>query len=334
MKINIKDLELLKNGGFNLSQRAISGILLGTFFLGMGIFHSSRSNKIDTESLGSTVATSLSDYVNNPPTSDILGDEHEIIEPYHQEDPINVSLEQINSLNIVINDCNCSDEFISSVCSELQNDGIKFSLTKGCKDIDIDDSIIITLDEQYMAGPGTVVLAPFENNRLGDSDALAIVAWRAFYEKGFIVDGVSCGQMGFKENEDGTVSERVPTPTENGIGKDKSSSFVTISFGTQNTPPTLVASAIENMLTRFYSYNKDYSINEDLIYCVQKDDSYDVVSEKMGTPPEEINNYNDTIDKSILLPGETLVNPKIESIRPFDQHVPINLFVEKTLWSK
>ncbi|MBO5349844.1 MAG: LysM peptidoglycan-binding domain-containing protein, partial [Clostridia bacterium] len=116
--------------------------------------------------------------------------------------------------------------------------------------------------------------------------------------------------------------------------KDKNSSFVTISFGTQNTPPTLVASAIENMLTRFYSYNKDYSINEDLIYCVQKDDSYSDVSEKMGTSPEEINNYNDTVDKSIILPGETLVNPQIESIRPFNQHVPINLSVEKTIWSK
>ena len=161
-----------------------------------------------------------------------------------------------------------------------------------------------------------------------------MAAFRAFYEKGFIVDGVSCGKIGFKENEDGTVSERIPTPTENAIGKDKISSFVTISFGTQNTPPTLVASALENMLTRYYAYNVDYSIKEDLIYCVQKDDSYEIISKKMGASSEEINNYNDTIDKSILLPGETLVNPQIENIRAFSQHVPINLFIEKTLWSK
>lgn len=334
MKINIKDLELLRNGGFNLSQRAISGVLLSAFFVGIGMFYAFRSDKDAPDAFNSDAVSSLADHINNFPTDISINDNYEIIEPYHQEDPINVSLEQINSLNIIINDCNCSDEFISNVCAELEKDGINFSLAKECKNIDVDDAVIITLDEQYIAGPGTAVLAPFENDRLGNSDALAMAAFRAFYEKGFIVDGVSCGKIGFKENEDGTVSERIPTPTENAIGKDKISSFVTISFGTQNTPPTLVASALENMLTRYYAYNVDYSIKEDLIYCVQKDDSYEIVSKKMGASSEEINNYNDTIDKSILLPGETLVNPQIENIRPFSQHVPINLFVEKTLWSK
>ena len=332
MKINIKNFELLKNGGLNLSPRAKSGILLGVFFLGFGIVQTLQLNKTDSDSLDNETLSSLSDYVNNAPSNDFS---NEIIDPYYQEDPINVSLEEINSLNIIINDCNCGEEFFTKVCDELENDGIKFTLTSDCENINVNGAVIITLDQQYMAGPGTAILAPFENNRLGNSDALAIAAWRAFYEKGFIADEVTCGKMGFMENEDGTVSERTPTNTEKNVDKNTAASFVTISFGTQNAPASLVANAIENMLVRFYSYNEQYDSNDvDLIYCVQKDDSYDSVSKILGTTKDKIIKYNDTIDNNMLLPGEAIINPNVESIRPFNQHVPVNLYIEKTLWSK
>ena len=334
MKVNIGNFKKLKDGDFKLSQKAKSGILLGVFFIGLGVVHSLNSNKSTSNTLDNSIVASVSDYINNAPTDSIISDDFEIIEPYKQEDPINVSLEQINSLNIIINDCNCSEELITNVCEELSKDGIKFSLTKNCEDMSVAEAVVITLDQQYMAGPGTAVFAPFENNLSGNSDALALAAWRAFYEKGFLVDGVSCGQIGFKENEDGTVSERIPTPTEDAIEKNKDISFVTISFGTQNTHPGLVAAAIENMLTRFYAFEADNDKSEDLIYCVENGDSYDSVAEKIGSTDSEIKEHNNTIDKFILLPGETIIHPDVDFLRPFNQHVPINLYIEKTLWSK
>ena len=185
-----------------------------------------------------------------------------------------------------------------------------------------------------MAGPATVVFAPLENGRLGYSDALALAAEKAFYEKGFLVDGVVCGQMGFRENENGTISERIPTATESSIGTDKNSSFVTISFGTQNTHAGLTASSIESMLTRYYSYvTSDYAYS-DLIYCVEDGEDYADVASKLGTTKAALDEFNETSDESTLLTGEAIINPVVGSRREFNKHVPTNLYIDKTIWSK
>ena len=271
-------------------------------------------------------------YVNIRDQISLKGDE--VIVPYEQEDPINVSLEEINSLNIIINDNNCREDFINSVCEELDKDGINFLFTRNSENINVDNAVVITLDQEYMAGPATVVFAPLENGRIGNSDALALAAQNAFYEKGFLVDGIFCGQMGFRENEDGTVSERIPTPTEVAVGKDKNTSFVTISFGTQNTHAGLTASSIEAMLTRYYSYiNAGYE-NEDLIYCVEEGQDYEDIGNILNSDASSLDSFNDTADENLLLVGETIINPISAQRREFNKHVPTNLYVDKTIWSK
>ena len=116
---------------------------------------------------------------------------------YVQKDPLNVSLEQINSLNIIINDSKTSENFINVVCKELDKDGIRYLFTKNSENVDVDDAVVITLDQGYSVGPSTIIIAPYENNRLGNSDALALAAKTAFYEKGFIVDEVVSGKVSF-----------------------------------------------------------------------------------------------------------------------------------------
>ena len=140
--------------------------------------------------------------------------------------------------------------------------------------------------------------------------------------------------MGFRENEDGTISERIPTYTESTVGKDKNTSFVTISFGTQNTHAGLTASSIEAMLTRYYSYiNAGYG-NEYLIYCVEDGQDYEDIGDVLGSNADTLDHFNDTSDESLLLPGETIINPVVAQRREFNKHVPTNLYVDKTIWSK
>lgn len=332
--MDVHNTEILENGGLKLSGASKVGVILA-ICLSLGA--------------GAIVGYSLGDGdeavdISTPPGIEINSDiplrdqnfvnDNEVIVPYEQEDPINVSLEEINSLNIIINDSNCREDFITSVCEELDRDGIKFTFTRDSKAVDVDGAVVITLDQQYMAGPATVVFAPLENGRTGNSDALALAAEKAFYEKGFLVDGVACGQMGFRENENGTVSERIPTETESAIGTDKNTSFVTISFGTQNTHAGLTASSIESMLTRYYSYiNAGYGY-DDLIYCVEDGETYEDIARKLGTTAIILDDFNSTSDESMLLTGETLVNPAAGSKREFNKHVPTNLYVDKTVWSK
>ena len=303
-----------------LGAGAIGGFLLGT--------------SDDIEILDYSTPPGIEINAETPLRDQVFVSDDETIVPYEQEDPINVSLEEINSLNIIINDNDCREDFINKVCEELDRDGIKYTFTRNCEGIDVDGAVVITLDQQYMAGPATVIFAPLQNGRIGNSDALALAAQRAFYEKGFLVDGVACGMMGFRENENGTISERIPTDTESSIGLDKNTSFVTISFGTQNTHAGLTASSIEALLTRYYSYitsGYDYS---DLIYCVEDGEDYSDIAEKLDTTGSVLFKYNGSNDESILLTGDALVNPIAGTIREFDKHVPTNLYVDKTLWSK
>ena len=334
--MDVHNTEILGDGGLKLSRTSKVGTII-VMCLGLGVGAAAGYIFGDIESpeapdLSNPPGIEIS--VDTPLRDQNFVDENEVIVPYEQEEPINVSLEEINSLNIIINDNDCREDFINSVCEELDKDGIKFTFTRNGENIDVDNAVVITLDQQYMAGPATVVFAPLENNRLGYSDALALAAEKAFYEKGFLVDGVVCGQMGFRENENGTISERIPTATESSIGTDKNSSFVTISFGTQNTHAGLTASSIESMLTRYYSYvTSDYAYS-DLIYCVEDGEDYADVASKLGTTKAALDEFNETSDESTLLTGEAIINPVVGSRREFNKHVPTNLYIDKTIWSK
>lgn len=215
---------------------------------------------------------------------------NEIIVPYYQEEPINVSLEEINSLNIIINSCTVENTFFNDVCQELSNDGIKFIGRSDCIDVYINDAVIITLDQEYSVGEKTIIFAPFQNFLPGNSDALVLSAQTAFYEKGFLIDHITCNNN--------LSNKYISADTE----KDANTSYVTISFGTYNVHAGLTAAAIEATLTRYYSYINEMYTFEDLIYC-------DVV-------------------------GNVNINPVTEKIRAFNKHVPTNLYIDKTLWSK
>lgn len=335
-KIEVGNTDILENCDLKLSNYPKTGIVVAICFGGgpesLACFHSYNIQPIqeDIEILDVDLETAP----NTSPKNQISIFEDDTIIPYNQENSINVSLEEINSMNIIINDSNCREDFINKVCEKLDRDGIKYSYTKNGDDIDKDNTIVITLDQQYMAGPAAVIFAPLENDRNGNSDALALAAERAFYENGFLVDGIACGQMGFRENDNGTISERIPTQTEETISQDTNASFITISFGTQNTHAGLAAASIEATLTRYHSYIHGEFSNQDLIYCVEQGDNYDIIAQKFGVSKEVVENFNQTSDEVILLTGETIINPAVKEMRAFNKHIPTNLYTDKTILSK
>ena len=315
MKIDVRSKELLeeKSKKYQLSNRIKIGIV--TAALVIGIPSLMFLNKKNEEK----------DFGNPPPG----------IEEFQElvlEDAIEAELDEINKLNIVINDGDCSDTFMDEVYDKLDSDGIIFKKSKNSNNINNDNSVVVTLDQQYISGPGMVIIAPCDNNRLGNSDALALAMDTAFYEKGFFTEGIESGVRGFRE-ENGKVVERIPSKTEEAIGKDKNTSFVTIAFGTDNVNSELVVSAIENGLTRYNSYIKTNS-NEDLIYRATSDDDINIYAEKFNTTAEHVRLTN-KITGDIVPIDTTIKNPKVDLIRQFNHNVPVDLKnVEKTIWAK
>lgn len=308
MKINIKNLNTFKDKkNLKLSRRPMAGVLAS--FMVMSLFstklHEERAEikRQNDEVHSSVVATFY--------------------------EPIDISIQQVNDLNLIINNSNCSDSFISGVTSELDNDGIAYTLTESEQNIDVNGAVVISLDQQYISGPGMVVIAPYENNRNGNSDALALAVSTGFDELGFHVSDIQCGKIGYKELEDGTVVEKIPTESEDAINPNNETSFVTICFGTSNTNPDLVGKAIKLSLARYANYLSNENNNTDLIYRKEVGDSNELVAQLTG------NNVSNISNDGILLDDTAVINSSVDSLDSFNKSIPVNLGgVESTIWYK
>ena len=234
--------------------------------------------------------------------------ESEVVSNYTT--PIGVGVEQVNDLNIIINGGNCSDSFISGIAEELAEDGINVSWTQDLEGMNTDNSIVITLDQQYISGPGMVIVGPYQNGRDDNSDALALTMKAGFNEQGFFADEIQCGRTGYEELPDGTVVEMVRSDTEKKVSPN--TSFVELCFGTQNTNPRLVGKAIKLSLARYANYLANEKVSEDLL---------------VRTDIPEM--YGDE-----MLPENTvLMSDTVLTIDSFDKGTPVDLGgLESSIW--
>ena len=305
MSINLKNIEpFTGDKNLNLKQIAKSGIII-TIAVAEIATCSAMLSGCEYQDAGSTVW---------------VGESIEAM---------NVSLEQVNDLNVIINNSNCSDSFVGDIIDELNDNGIKYTLTAREKDIDVNGAVVITLDQQYISGPGMVVLAPYENNRRGESDALALAMQTGFDERGFFVDEVQCGKMGYQQLDDGTVVKQIPSETEYAINPQNETSFVTLCFGTNNTSGKLVGKSIVLSLGRYVNYLSNENTNTDLIYRSEIGDTLDSVSEITGTDSSTF-----AVD-GVLLDDTTVVSSSTKKLKSFDKKVPVDVDgKESTIWYK
>lgn len=229
-----------------------------------------------------------------------------------------------NSMNIIINDNDCSDAFFADVCEYLREDGIVFSTTSKCEGINVDGSTVITLDQQYNSGTSTMVFAPYNNTRNGYSDSLALCMQAAFNQNHQTVNKLYCGKIGYSEDEDGNINRFCPTDTEQAIDSLADVSFVTISFGTECKDARLVAEIIKNGLVRQKYYLDNYDKNTDLVYRASKADSLDTVADYFSSDIRDLKFVNSIKDSSFQ-DSQAVINPNILGMPVFDKNSTFKL---------
>lgn len=245
----------------------------------------------------------------------------DLFEPVTVSDSISVSLADINDLNIIINDNECSNLFIESICQQLDMDGIEYTFTNQSDGLDIQDAVVITLDQQYVAGPRVAIIGAYQNNRNDNSDALALALDTAFKANGIDSDGIFCGRRGYRQDNQG-ISTRIPTPTEEAIPDDTNTSFVTIAFGTNTPSAEEIATVIEEGLGRYVAYISGKKTG-DLIYRAQSYDTLGSVANRFGTAEFEVSNFNN-LDK--LIPSdEAIINPVEYNSSSFNAYIPVHI---------
>lgn len=243
-------------------------------------------------------------------------------------EPINVSIDSINDMNIIINDSDCSDTFFNEICSFLSSHDLKFDITRNCVDIDEDDCTIITLDQQYNSGFGSLIYAPFNNTRLGYSDSLALAMKAAMEQNKIVVDDIISGRVGFRRDEEGNVSTIIPTEAEEKIDSDRSTSFVTISLGTQNLDPAIVAESIINALMRQRYYLDNFDANTDLLYRADSGEQVSIVADYFGASDQELLEFN-KLKNGETLEAHTIINPDVKNIDAFNSSIVFNTGINK-----
>ncbi|MDD5888977.1 MAG: LysM domain-containing protein [bacterium] len=246
----------------------------------------------------------------------------DLYEPVAIDSSINVSLADINNLNIVINDDECSNFLIEMICQKLDADGIKYSFTSQSENLDVADAVVITFDQQYIAGPKVSIIGAYSNDRSDNSDVLALAMDTAFRANGVDCAGIVCGRRGYRQDEEG-ISTRIPTPTEDAIPYDTNTSFVTISFGTNALSGDDIANIIEEGFGRYVAYINTDDKKGDLIYRAQKNDTLESLAEKFGTTAFDVSKLNNL--DNIIPDDEAIINPVKYNSVAFSASVPLKI---------
>ncbi|MBR2828512.1 MAG: hypothetical protein IKE70_04710 [Bacilli bacterium] len=225
-----------------------------------------------------------------------------------------ININDLNQMNIVINDNDCSDLFFQDLCDELEKNGLQFQVTKGDHNLPV-EGIVITIDQQYSSGSNSFVFAPFSNTRFGFSDSLALSLRSGMMENGCSVNLVG-GKVGYQVDDFGNVSTLVPTSTEEKIPENNDISFATISIGTEKVSADLLAKSILSGLARQKYFLENEDTQTDLIYRANLGESVEDVAHYFGVSQESLISYNRLPDKSVLN-SQTIINPGIEKMDVF-----------------
>lgn len=258
-----------------------------------------------------------------------IQNENSINSLFLEEDPLEVSLDSVNDMNIIINDSDCSDSFFEDVCSYLSSYGLKFDITRNCIDINEEDCTVITIDQQYNSGYGSLIFAPFNNARLGYSDSLALAMKAAMEKNQIIVDDIMSGKVGFRKDENGEVSTLVPTESEEKIESDRNTSFVTISLGTQNTSAEVISRSILDALIRQKYYLEHYDSQTDLLYRANTGEDIDIIANYFSSSVADLLEVNELSDVNIL-EAQTIANPNVKGMVSFNSEYNFSLGEEKS----
>ena len=227
------------------------------------------------------------------------------------------SLYDIQDMNVIINNNDCSDSFFQDICEQLREDGLVFQTNAGHINQDVDNATIITLDMQYNAGASTLLFAPYNNTRIGYSDSLVLAMDASFRHNYPINTEILTGKVGFRKNEDGSIMHLVPTETEEDLDENANVSFVTISLGTNHSDAKTVAKSIEGGLIRQKNYLEHFDTGSDLIYRADAGEEVSVVANYFGSSVNSLCQVNHIKDLDVL-ETRTIINPDVVQINAFD----------------
>ena len=150
---------------------------------------------------------------------------------------LEVSIDDINdNLSLIINDNDCGNAFFEDFCQSLEEQGIEFRTSRSNDNLDYENSTVITLDQQMVAGEGIALVGPQKDGTANHSEALLMSMLVTLHNDGWDANAIA-GISQYQSLDNGDVIyTTVPSPTEQMA--TKSDAQITVAIGTMPTDAT------------------------------------------------------------------------------------------------
>ena len=150
---------------------------------------------------------------------------------------LEVSIDDINdNLSLIINDNDCGNAFFEDFCQSLEEQGIEFLTSQANDNLDYENSTVITLDQQMVAGEGIALVGPQKDGTANHSEALLMSMLVTLHNDGWEANAIA-GISQYQSLDNGDVIyTTVPSPTEQMA--TKSDAQITVAIGTMPTDAT------------------------------------------------------------------------------------------------
>ncbi len=150
---------------------------------------------------------------------------------------LEVSIDDINdNLSLIINDNDCGNAFFEDFCQSLEEQGIEFLTSQANDNLDYENSTVITLDQQMVAGEGIALVGPQKDGTANHSEALLMSMLVTLHNDGWDANAIA-GISQYQSLDNGDVIyTTVPSPTEQMA--TKSDAQITVAIGTMPTDAT------------------------------------------------------------------------------------------------
>jgi hypothetical protein len=248
---------------------------------------------------------------------------------------LTVSVDRINDESlIVLHNSNCDEKFFNAVCEYLKLTDLIFITGNDTKAMKAKRGIVICLDQKYNVGKHTMIFAPFDNDRNGDSDLLTLSMKAAFDRNDFEVNDIRSGKVNINDEKDKLAVTYEPFQSEIDIEPERNVSLTTIAFSFYDlVSPKDIAISIYYGILRYYYYLDNVLDTYDLIYRARTNENISDISEVFACNKDEILRYN-KLTSDVIDSPQVLINPIVEKQKVLSKTTHMNGTLEKPFYSK
>lgn len=251
--------------------------------------------------MGALTGVIITNGQNNP--SEVNNDLDSMV----SDSTLEVSIDDINeNLSLVINDNDCGNAFFENFCQSLEEQGIEFITSRANDNLDYENSTVITLDQQMVAGEGIALVGPQKDGTANHSEALLMSMLVTLHNNGWEANAIA-GISQYQSLDNGDVIyTTVPSPTEQAA--TKSDAQITVAIGTMPADATTekLAKDITVALGR-YSY-----------YLMNDAKDVEIIADPKSVHAEYDNSYY--FDKQIIYANSFNHSQQVEIVDSKSQH--------------